>query len=1723
MNNLNFTENNQMFTFKIDLNLGKNSKLKTRSFQILLKGSKLVSFSFDWREKSEDIIKAICINEKISSKNSNKYCLVLTSPQVTWPLKGHRQPLKIVDLMKDNCPVQISFRKKKSKEKITLRTHYISREGKSRIQFSFDHNSTIEEIICKIAYNKQINPNNLIAECVLQKKRNKLISDKTSLVDLLKQNLGDNGFKLLIKDKDFQTLEIKSVSEDSESQKDDSIDSISSDDLMDFFNEEANLPSQGEKVLKEKKKQEVKKNVQKKSPTKSKLNNQRLEINVKATSPSSKNEIKQTIPINENKTITKKKSLQLEQKIPIKIDPKIKNDHHHDKTNNYEYKDIMIETNIIEKKLAEKNEKNISTHAKLLNNYQNNLDKKFFIMETIDINGISNNNSKSSTSLSSSSESSDFSAFEKSFNEGKIISPYEKKNIGFIRNINPKKNKKNLLKINEPSDSRFDKLNNYTPKYADLKKKLFPYHSGSDSFDNYSNPGSNESDSTDSQSIKQTIKKNTNDENSNPQNVKDSKKETKTENTNTIKNVTSNSNKPTTEQNSEYEDIQNTKKNGSTNNPNHIDYKYPPKYYFTKTKVDFQEFNRNIMDYVVEMNTKYLKNIGFLMETQNQLDKIQKNIGILEMIKLEMEDIGSFFNKHLMQIKNVVEKQILSFYDFSLPWMIEKFNLPKGTYTYENLVTLEDIITKRQKKSEENLKEALMLIKDLQSLKEFLISKDKGLVDLIKQDLGVYWFSTNNELEMASGRSRALSSFGIKYTCSPIKMGELELKTGVLSKKTLVYLTLSQTFLNYIKLERNKKQNLDEKLKKRELKQSIPLNYLQIPAHTMIDNIEKDQYSFRILNGLKNLEFITNSELEKENWVRMIHLMKSKFHIQKLIRVNAVQPKYPWSYALIFHGDEFEPGLYSIDIRCNNSMWNIKKTFQDFLNFRKELESTFTNTIFPKFRKGLVNKKIRTQSKLTHYEGKNCKDGERGETKDYYDVDVGEEEDKDKNKDHDGKNSLSIEKTNFIEAFLIDILSDLEISQSKQVLSFLKIDYIYNAVIMEDYELMEMIFKFNKKSALDLTTNDDNVLHFAIKNKCNQKIIKLILENSSFLYKVPNKGFITPLLLTIKVGQLNTLRTFAEFDKRIDLNFSLKDLNDITPFLYSAKYSQLEIMKFLVSKEQVNINHQESSSQNSALHYAILHGNIEMVKYLLDVGIDKELKNEQILTPLNMAIRKQKYEIVKLLLEKKCDPTSKNKNSLSSLHFAAQRGNHKILKMLLDLKGININMRDSHDRTAIYYSIEANSLECIKLLAQRNALLNIRDDLQISPIHLSIMKNNDTIIRYLWGQLIVLKNKKILSIMKKKKKYASNRSKKRKKKFSIISINSKKSIIKPTLEGMYLIHTATSIGNLNSIKLILQNNKRHQINLRNTDGNTPLHIAIINSKIPIINYLLLNKAEIMVKNKKGESPLYLTASIRSQQHSVTIADILLRHRALINSRNEETQRTCLHCAIVNKNKKLARFFLEMGADLNMKDTRGNTALHFIAKFKFESLFIYFVQRGADPYCTNKNKKSPIDIINNNKFKKKIKEIRENYLKLQKKPPSSSSSSSSSSNSTTTSSSSSSARCIRKKMSLLNNVQEVFITVYYHPEKVSEKIFHSATGLPFINYKNISQLKTAIIKKFNINTNQKISLLFKDDELNYSTRLDDNTDYNLLLNVTGSVHAYPTVFFEKIFEFSFFEN
>jgi uncharacterized protein len=129
---------------------------------------------------------------------------------------------------------------------------------------------------------------------------------------------------------------------------------------------------------------------------------------------------------------------------------------------------------------------------------------------------------------------------------------------------------------------------------------------------------------------------------------------------------------------------------------------------------------------------------------------------------------------------------------------------------------------------------------------------------------------------------------------------------------------------------------------------------------------------------------------------------------------------------------------------------------------------------------------------------------------------------------------------------------------------------------------------------------------------------------------------------------------------------------------------------------------QTDSQQRTALHYAALNGNGEMVAVLIKAGAELNVTDSLGNTPLHLAAERNQTEAAKLLLASGAKIDPQNRDGVTPLMIAAERGNVDLVRFLL-ADGASPSLTDYTGRDALAWAEDGQNPAAVAVLKRAEA------------------------------------------------------------------------------------------------------------------------------------------------------------------------------------------------------------------------------------------------------------------------------------------------------------------------------------------------------------------------------------------------------------------------------------
>lgn len=338
----------------------------------------------------------------------------------------------------------------------------------------------------------------------------------------------------------------------------------------------------------------------------------------------------------------------------------------------------------------------------------------------------------------------------------------------------------------------------------------------------------------------------------------------------------------------------------------------------------------------------------------------------------------------------------------------------------------------------------------------------------------------------------------------------------------------------------------------------------------------------------------------------------------------------------------------------------------------------------------------------------------------------------------------------------------------------------------------------------------------------------------------------------------------------------------------------------------------------TVLAAAATSGNLENVKFLVDqTAVQLEEFNCCGFTPLMAAIPHP--DIVRYLVERGAELNHKNEHGETALMLAAEDGHLETVRFLAGEAGASLNESPQYG-TALSRAAENGHGEVVKVLVEAGADAELGDDQGMTPLMNAVEQGQSQVIKYLGS--------------------TGDGSWKRRR----------------DSQGRSALHLAIEMKDLTTVKLLLSLGANP--NLPNFTGATPLSLALILFCHEICRCLVEAGASLTPKSLTGLT--LLGVAIVTEQPCM-VKYFLDTCRLDINEPDMEGN-SPLIVAVINGNVTMVKCLLKRGADLNVQNKIGMTALHFAVSLRLTGLVQLLVGKGADYTLRDKNGRTPFTLI-----------------------------------------------------------------------------------------------------------------------------------------------------------------
>ncbi len=486
------------------------------------------------------------------------------------------------------------------------------------------------------------------------------------------------------------------------------------------------------------------------------------------------------------------------------------------------------------------------------------------------------------------------------------------------------------------------------------------------------------------------------------------------------------------------------------------------------------------------------------------------------------------------------------------------------------------------------------------------------------------------------------------------------------------------------------------------------------------------------------------------------------------------------------------------------------------------------------------------------------------------------------------------------------------------------------------------------------------LLYYATKHN-RQEMIRVLIQKEAD--KRLNKSEVTPLIAAICNNDTEVAARLIEEGA----NIFAEDKSGKPPVYHAAKQNNEELVEMLIKREAGKC---KNTIGLTPVNIAIRENDMSAVALLVLKGADVKMEGPDGLTPLELALKLRNKDLIQILLNNK-DSIKKGDSTL--LHIALTNGDLTFVEQVLQTNpkllcakteagvplmlhavshnnieainrligiGADINARYANLGTALIYAIKQNNLNVVDFLLQHDGCeINIQDSYDNTPLHYALYNNNYELAYRLIALHadITPKNRQGQCALD-SSMFPNNEEL-----FKFLGQLNCDTLLRvvstiPSLlnvrdqDGNTLLHLLVMDSNLPVLENLIHTSL--SINTTNNLGETLLHKAAFKGNLDILCFLIDNNVDISIKNSAGDTPLsYLKRknpeAFERLINAEYLSKLLLHYsktgilngiRELISLRldvnyKDESNKTALNYAIDSNNVELVRMLIQSRASL----------------------------------------------------------------------------------------------------------------------------------------------------------------------------------------------------------------
>lgn len=390
--------------------------------------------------------------------------------------------------------------------------------------------------------------------------------------------------------------------------------------------------------------------------------------------------------------------------------------------------------------------------------------------------------------------------------------------------------------------------------------------------------------------------------------------------------------------------------------------------------------------------------------------------------------------------------------------------------------------------------------------------------------------------------------------------------------------------------------------------------------------------------------------------------------------------------------------------------------------------------------------------------------------------------------------------------------------------------------------------------------------------------------------------------------------------------------------------------------------HYVDENGKTLLHYAAKEGGVDMLRYLVSLGLKPDATDNQGHLPelyasssanrnyLNHyrlknqlifdAVKRNNKTLFHELVRYGADVNSRDEYGIPLIHYAARYN----FPMFAELQkaGADIYAKDRNNETALFVAVHKNNLEEAKKLMELG--LSVRDKNVNGATPMTVVNNRTS--KYLLD--FTYKDEFFVSAIRRHVLDSAKYYLKLGANINFVDYKTNRAAI----------HYAIANDDVMALKLLMFNGANMTLLQNNV---APVELALAQKKPAALKLLLQNDRDATTRVFANGKTLMHEAVL--MQNAETWMDILLEHGARVDALDRDGK-TPLFYAIQKNNARRVSYLIARRANVSRVDSEGNLPLHVAARYADGYIVKVLVDAGADPFAKNAEGDEPVTVAKN---------------------------------------------------------------------------------------------------------------------------------------------------------------